>query len=868
MAADLCEGGRLLAHRLRLPDEVARALGQLTERWDGKGFPGKVAGDELSRPLRVVRVAHDFVAVAHARDRAAAAATLKRRRGRGYDPGIVDAALAEPDALLRAADVPNAWERVIEAEPLPVATIARAGLTSLARAFAEFADVKVAFLHGHSTRVAGLAATAAQALGGSRTEVEELRAAGLFHDIGRVSVPNGIWDKPGPLSAGEWERVRLHPYYTERVLERCGLLAAHALVAGSHHERLDGSGYHRAATAAKLSVGARLLAAADVYDALIHDRPHRRALRPQGCSSRAGRDGPCGGAREASRGRRPGGGGRGAAAPASGAPGRPQRTRGRSAATDCGGPDQPGDRAGPRDHAEDRGPPRRAHLREDRRLDARGSRAVRHAARPRQLGPAAPRPAERSRRWGVHPMPRERGGRTVAAVLSIEPGRQSRCSRQSLGTPHGREPVPAPQAEPTRRTAQQTEGGTRMEGGIKTTQAGEPIAVRDVRGGGGLRLHVREWGDAHGPPIVFVHGWSQCQLCWSRQIAGALAEDFRIVTFDLRGHGMSDMPPDPARYHDARLWADDLAAVIDGLHRPVLVAWSYGGFVVTDYLRAYGDAEIAGLNLVGGAVLLKPTLDHIGPGFLENAGDACAPDLSANIAAIRRFLGLHRTAAQSRRLERGPVLEHDRSSPRSGKPCSRARSTPTTSSRACPSRCSSRTGAPTRSCCRRWPNMCSTCARRRVHPGTRASATCRSSRTGQVRPRAARARRPGHVGGASMLLAVGCARDGGSRSARHEAARLLRPRASLAPSTVEGPLHDGALVTSNATTRAGDQGPRVGGAAPRGRRTHHTRLGRRRRSACPGPRSRPATRVLPSDRAYVHAPPAPSCPRTCTASPS
>jgi non-heme chloroperoxidase len=164
--------------------------------------------------------------------------------------------------------------------------------------------------------------------------------------------------------------------------------------------------------------------------------------------------------------------------------------------------------------------------------------------------------------------------------------------------------------------------------------------TREVRGGGGLGLHVREWGDPAGRPIVFVHGWSQCQLCWSRQTAGALAEDFRIVAFDLRGHGGSEKPEDPGAYLDGRLWADDLAAVIEEVApaRPVLVAWSYGGFVVADYLRAYGDEGIAGLNLVGGAVMLKPGFDHIGPGFLENAGDASAPDLQTNITAIRRFV--------------------------------------------------------------------------------------------------------------------------------------------------------------------------------------------------------------------------------------
>ncbi len=175
---------------------------------------------------------------------------------------------------------------------------------------------------------------------------------------------------------------------------------------------------------------------------------------------------------------------------------------------------------------------------------------------------------------------------------------------------------------------------------VDPTVESEPTATRDVRGGGGLRLHVREWGDPQGPPIVFVHGWSQSQLCWSRQTAGPLADHFRIVTFDLRGHGMSEKPPEAEHYVDAGLWAEDLNAVIEVLEldRPVLVAWSYGGYVVTDYLRAYGQDAIAAVDLVGGAVLRTPTFDHIGPGLLENAGDACGPDLPTSIAAIQRFL--------------------------------------------------------------------------------------------------------------------------------------------------------------------------------------------------------------------------------------
>jgi non-heme chloroperoxidase len=168
-----------------------------------------------------------------------------------------------------------------------------------------------------------------------------------------------------------------------------------------------------------------------------------------------------------------------------------------------------------------------------------------------------------------------------------------------------------------------------------------PVATREILGGGGLKLHAREWGNPEGYPLLFIHGWSQSDLCWLKQVRGELADTSRMVTFDLRGHGLSEKPPGPEHYADGQLWADDLAAVIDqsGLEQPVLVSWSYGGYVVADYLRAYGDAHIGGINLAGSATILRPpAFDHIGPGLLENAQDMCVPDLFANIAATRRFL--------------------------------------------------------------------------------------------------------------------------------------------------------------------------------------------------------------------------------------
>ena len=116
------------------------------------------------------------------------------------------------------------------------------------------------------------------------------------------------------------------------------------------------------------------------------------------------------------------------------------------------------------------------------------------------------------------------------------------------------------------------------------------MEIHTVTGGGGLRLHVREWGKPDGPPILFIHGWSQNHLCWAKQYESALADEFRLVAYDLRGHGMSEAPLEPEHYTDGKLWADDVAAIIDQLRldRPVLVGWSYGAFVICDYVRAHG----------------------------------------------------------------------------------------------------------------------------------------------------------------------------------------------------------------------------------------------------------------------------------------
>jgi pimeloyl-ACP methyl ester carboxylesterase len=174
-----------------------------------------------------------------------------------------------------------------------------------------------------------------------------------------------------------------------------------------------------------------------------------------------------------------------------------------------------------------------------------------------------------------------------------------------------------------------------------SAEPGTPIRHYSVRGGGGVTLRAREWGNPEGPGILFIHGWSQCDLCWSSQVVGELAEQFRLVTFDNRGHGASDKPKDAQSYGDSRLWADDVAAVIDAtrLEKPVVVAWSYGGFIVSDYIRIHGESNVAGIDLVGAAVIRRPApFNDFGPGLVDNVQDACAPDPAANIDAIRRFL--------------------------------------------------------------------------------------------------------------------------------------------------------------------------------------------------------------------------------------
>ena len=179
------------------------------------------------------------------------------------------------------------------------------------------------------------------------------------------------------------------------------------------------------------------------------------------------------------------------------------------------------------------------------------------------------------------------------------------------------------------------------------------MIINSIQGGGGIRLHVREWGNASAPSILFIHGWSQNHLCWSKQYESELATSYRLVALDLRGHGMSEAPHQASAYQNPQLWADDIAAIMKELllERPILVGWSYGGFIICDYIRAYGQENISGIVFAGAATTLHPpTLsEFIGPGFINVVTDAISEDLPTSLLAMRQFM--HNCIARPLALE-------------------------------------------------------------------------------------------------------------------------------------------------------------------------------------------------------------------------
>ncbi|MCB9559908.1 MAG: HD domain-containing protein [Kofleriaceae bacterium] len=276
--AAACDAAVRLAAPMPVPAAVPRALTHVFEHVDGGGLPGGLAGDDIAEAARVVAVADLADQLARAAGVDAAVAELRRRAGRQLDAAIVAAVVADAPALL-AGPEGSPWRAYLDAEPAPALTIAPARLDDVARGFGRFADLRSPFTLGHADAVATLAEAAARQLGVDDATCAALRRAALLHDVGSVAVPLGTWHRAGPLDAVEQGRVRDHAAQTERILAVCPALTDAAPLAGAHHERLDGSGYHRGLGATRLDVAARVLAAADVWHALGQDRPHRPGWR-------------------------------------------------------------------------------------------------------------------------------------------------------------------------------------------------------------------------------------------------------------------------------------------------------------------------------------------------------------------------------------------------------------------------------------------------------------------------------------------------------------------------------------------------------------------------------------------------------------
>ena len=294
--AMMCEVAQRFAGWLGLGSDIQAALEYVFARWDGRGFPD-VAGEAIPLPMRLLHVARDISLFLTAAGPDEARGCHRASRGRRVRP-----ARSPSSPCGTSTSSSPSWTRrgcgssALESEPSPPMFIAGDRIDAAFAAIAAITGLKSPWLREHSTGVAELAEAAAWRMGLPAESVTLVRRAALAHDLGRVGVSNAIWEKPGPLGFGEWERVRLHPHFTERAFAQSPALAPIGLLAGSHHERLDGSGYHRGTRGPALDQAARILAAADCYcgharGAAVPAGARCRRRRRRSCCARPKRGG-------------------------------------------------------------------------------------------------------------------------------------------------------------------------------------------------------------------------------------------------------------------------------------------------------------------------------------------------------------------------------------------------------------------------------------------------------------------------------------------------------------------------------------------------------------------------------------------------
>jgi HD-GYP domain-containing protein (c-di-GMP phosphodiesterase class II) len=266
-----CEVADILAVRLGLNEPVRAALASTFERWNGRGLPAGSKGLAIPRPMRMAQLSQELEVLIRVWGIARALEIIKARRGKAYDPDLTDLVLAHASNWWEAVEPADPWDAALAVAPrsAPLSDIAAHEALLV---IADFADLKSPWTNGHSRAVAALALEACGPLA---------EAAALVHDLGRVAVPNTIWDKPGPLTRDERDRAETHALVTDQLLRRVPYTATLAAAACAAHERVDGSGYHRRVNGAHLDDAQRVIAAADCYQAMTSDRPHRSAHSPE-----------------------------------------------------------------------------------------------------------------------------------------------------------------------------------------------------------------------------------------------------------------------------------------------------------------------------------------------------------------------------------------------------------------------------------------------------------------------------------------------------------------------------------------------------------------------------------------------------------
>jgi putative nucleotidyltransferase with HDIG domain len=276
-----CERGASVARKIHLSGRTAEAIHSLDEHWNGNGHPDGLKGTAIPLFSRIMNLTQTLDVFYMERGPKAAMEIVRKRSRRWFDPSLVKAAesLHSREALFQGLDSLDLKSRAMAFEPLGREILADDEiLDEVCEAFAEVIDAKSPYTYQHSTGVARAAVAIASHLGLAIPDIRTIRRAALLHDIGKLSVPNSILEKPGKLDNTEWDVVKLHPYYTLEILRRVSGFSDISEVAAAHHEKLDGTGYFRCMDASNLSLPARILAVADIYDALSAKRPYRDSL--------------------------------------------------------------------------------------------------------------------------------------------------------------------------------------------------------------------------------------------------------------------------------------------------------------------------------------------------------------------------------------------------------------------------------------------------------------------------------------------------------------------------------------------------------------------------------------------------------------